>query len=528
MAYGLKYNLPLLSRGGTLYTLELSFDGYAGAVIARSLAGPQAIILRKDSSAYISGTSLEFGIREEVDFEFDEFYTNNPRKIKAVLKQNGTAIWTGFNIPQQYQAPYVPAPGTLRLTASDQLGLLKNESFSLIGLKSELEIIIYCLSFTGISLGFSIAINTFAPLHAENRATIAQTYSEALIYNDYNCYEVIEKILNKYDATITQAENRWYITCSADKESTRMLYSSAGVYESTEAAPSVLELGEYGKPGTEAWVSGSLTRAFTAGAKKGKADHDFGRKPSLLDNYDFSVFSSGEFYQWTQNGTFTLQQRKKDGKNYAFLQGYSSVTAHSIEQAIPIEKVDDQDFIFEIDYSPLGRSASSNGSIGAIYMDVRFIIALGDGVDTYYLKQTDFDYENASLIWGWVKNEENTIIQRAKAGITTPVWNRLRIVTQSIPISGTLLVWLGRYYFATTPRPQDYFLGIAYSDAMAYYVADGELYPSGLITDASFDDSSEPGDLGTIDIQAADAPDVPNKSQLYNNILRYSDGTAIE
>lgn len=516
MAYGLKYSLPLLSRDNTQFSLELSFDGYSGPLVQRYLGGPQPVLLRKDKADVIRGTSLEFGIQEQTDFEFDEFYTNSPHKIKAVLKQGATTLWTGFNIPQQYQAPYVPAPGILRLTASDQLGLLKSESFTLTGLQSELAIIIHCLSYTGISIGYSIAINTFEASHAENRSPLAQTYIEASTYEDYNCYEVLEKILNKYESEITQADGRWYITCSADKKSTRMLYSSAGVYETTAAAPDVLDLGQYGSPGTDVWVSGSLVRSFTPGAKKGKVVHDFGRKASLLDNYDFSLFGSGAFNDWTQSGSFILQQRNKDGKTYAFLQGYSGVASDAISQEIPITNVADQDFVFELDFSPLGSSRST--SVSHIMMSVRVLVAFGNGVTNWFLTQ-DGEWSETLA----------TIEMSVKAGVSTPVWNRLRIITEGLPDdSGALLVTLYRYYFTSTPRRGDVYNGICYSEPLAYFISNGELYPSVLVTFATFDDSTEPGDLGEITIHSADAPDLDNKSQLYRNILRLSDGTPTE
>ena len=75
MAYGLKYELLCKSRLNKLYKLDLSFDGYEGSEIDRNLALPGAIKLRKDKAGIIRGTSLEFTLREEVDFEFLEFYS---------------------------------------------------------------------------------------------------------------------------------------------------------------------------------------------------------------------------------------------------------------------------------------------------------------------------------------------------------------------------------------------------------------------------------------------------------------------
>jgi hypothetical protein len=91
-----------------------------------------------------------------------------------------------------------------------------------------------------------------------------------------------------------------------------------------------------------------------------------------------------------------------------------------------------------------------------------------------------------------------------------------------------MTVALYQYYLSTAPRPGDTYSGMAFSDPLLYFLRDGELYPSGLETVATFDDSTEPGDIGIVSILAADAPDYENNGLLYENITRLSDGTPTE
>jgi len=514
MSYGLKYELLCKSRLGNNYKLKLLFDGYSGDDIDRNMPKDGALILRKDRAKVVGGTSLEFAIREEVDFELDELYTNNSKKIKAELYKDTTLLWTGYVLPQQYQAPYIPAPLNVRFTATDGLGLLKYEDFTLTGFKSQLEIIRHCIDKTGLAIGYSIAINLFAPLHAENRSPLSQTYEYAEIYTGMNCYQVIENMLVKYDAVLTQFNGRWLITCSADKKSSRILYTSAGVYEGTEAAPPVLDLG-YKGAGVEIWPVGSLDRSMEPGAKKVIITHDYGRKDSLmtLRNYDFAEFQNGQFTGWTQVGTFTLEQRTINSKPYAFLSGGSNNNTDQIYREIEIVNTTAY-FNFELDFAPIGKN--TNGHILSIDMTVRIMVRLEVGATYYYLNE----------LGEWTTTE-TLLISQVRSSISSPVWNKWRIVSDGLPGSGTVRVCLFRYNNAETPESGDEFSGIAYSNPFTYFTNVSQPYPSGVKTLAVFNSSTEIEDLGTIELKAADAPDVFNAKLLYRNITFYSDGTPI-
>ena len=76
MAFGLKYELLCTTVKGNLYKARIYFDGYTGNPIDRNVP-VSPFILKKDKADIIRGTSFNFSIREEADFEFLEFYTNN-------------------------------------------------------------------------------------------------------------------------------------------------------------------------------------------------------------------------------------------------------------------------------------------------------------------------------------------------------------------------------------------------------------------------------------------------------------------
>lgn len=517
MAYGLKYELHCTSKLNNFYKLKLLFEGYEGSEIDRNVP-VSPFHLRKDRADIICGTSLEFAICEEVDFELLEFYTNNWKYIKAELYKSTTLIWAGYVAPQQYQAAYIPASRkpAIWFTATDGLGLLKNEDFTLTGDQSQLAIIMHCMDKIGLNLGYSIAIDLFHGEHNETYSPLAQTYEDASIYEDYNCYEVLEKMLVKYDAEITQSCGRWRIVSKCDKKAIPKLYTCMGAYESAGSAPTVLDLG-YPGTGIEVSPVGTLQMGLQAGGNRVKITHNFGRKDSLLDNYDFSKYSDGSFEDWIKEGTFDVYQRADDTRKYAFLSGYTTSPYEWLLQSIPIKRQHGENFVFKIDFALIGKHVEGT-LITPVDMTMRLSVVLIDGEDFYYLTET-----------GWTTNNQNIFIT-CKSSIATPVWNTLQVTTENIPCDGNLMVKLFRCY-SSGPPEGTFHDGIAYSAGLAYFINMGEKYPGKIEVTASFDNSAELKKLEDIEIKAADAPindgryNFINAGQLYKNITKLSDGT---
>jgi hypothetical protein len=505
MAYGLKYTLLCTTRKGNLYKAKLYFNGYTGAEIDRDVP-VRPFRLRKDKASVVRGTSFEFSIRERTDFEFLEFYSNNLKNVKVEFcDSSDNVLWTGYNLPQQYQVPYTPAPTNVTFTASDGLGLLKNESFSLTGRKSQMEIICYCIDKIGLDLGYSIAITLFESQFTEDRSPLEQTYENTSIFSELNCYEVIENILKKYNAEITQCRGRWAITRKADKKSTRMLYTHEGVYDTTEAAPATLNMGKMGDSGVVVWPRGSLQLSIEPGAKQVRIRHAYGSKGSYFTNPAFG---------WDVDGVFTPECRFNSNGAYAFLPGKNN-TEQWIYKTIAIDNATGMDFVFSVKSAAMG-SKSYGGLRVSVPMAVTFKVILTDGVDTYYLTEA-----------GWTETASSITKITASRPSGDPKFNELTIVTPEIPISGNMTVYLGRYHSMHEINDSAWDVpGIAWADVNAAFIEDGQLAVNGLDVLASFTNSTEPGILPDQVLISGDAPaDIPNSDLLFDNITYRADGS---
>jgi hypothetical protein len=512
MAYGTKYQLYCKGKDGVTSKVVISEDDYTGSEIDRNVPY-NPFILRKDAAAVICGTSLEFLIREETDFEFLEFYTNNPKKYKIEFYwPSTTLLWTGWLNTQQYEVPYKPGPTNVRLQATDGLGLLKEEDFTLTGTNSQLAIIRHCIDKIGISLSYSIAINLWEVNHDDDYCPLAQTYEDCEKFEDMNCYEVLEALLKKFDASITQWANKWYITSYKDKKVTRLIYTSAGVYSTTEAAATVLDLGMKGESGVEVYPNGCLTLSLMAGGKRVHITSDYGLKTSVLDNYRFEQYASLMFTGWTKSGTFTVYQGLKDGTYYAVLSSYSNVDTDYIYQAKSVVNGYGQDFKFDIDVCPIGYSLFTY-KFTAISMQVRIQVTLLVGSTTYYLTTSG---------WG---TTAGYITQTITSAIFASdiVWSRISIATNDLPGNGTLTVKLMRFK-SPTPGTSIHYIGVAFALPSPHFLYNSEEFEDAFDDTANFDDSTESADLEDIEVIGADVPTYENASMLYDRVMRLSTG----
>ena len=503
MAYGLKYELLCTTLKGNLYKAKIYFDGYAGAQIDRDVP-VRPFRLRKDKAAIIRGTSFEFSIRERVDFEFLEFYSNSLKKVKVEFCDgSNNLLWTGYNLTQQYQVPYTPAPTNVSFSATDGLGLLKNESFGLTGRKSQMEIICYCIDKIGLGLGYSIAIGLHEVNHNTARSPLEQTFENAEIFADLNCYEVIEKVLNKYNAEITQRKGKWAITRMADKKSTRLIYTAAGVYSATEAAPAVLNMGKKGDAGVSVWPRGALNLSIDPGARQVKFVHDYGRRSSLFSNVAFG---------WDVSASFTYEPRFNDKGAYAFIPGRNS-TEQFIYKTIHVVNSPGQDFVFSVKSGALGYRLYGGLPI-PVLMAVTFEAILTDGVNTRYLTES-----------GWSATPSQITKKTSSTIGGEPRFNELTIITHELPFDGDLTVRLGRYHSMHEVNDSGWTIaGIVWADLNCYFVNEGQLYASGSEILATFINSTEPGSLPDIHLLSADAPDVANSDIYFKNITYLANG----
>ena len=218
-------------------------DGYSGDVIGRALGHPP--VLKRERNGHICGTSLEFHPECQVDGEFAEFYTSDPKLFRVRLEvmdagtegdeYNGT-LFEGFISPELYSEPDIAPPYDVSVIATDGLGELKRYLYEAQGQKTLKYILEGLLEKTGVSRYFCSNNRT---LSAGGSYTVpaAKFFDEAKVDLDFlagkTCYDVLASILDTIHADCFYYKNTWVLLRETEVETGSSVVIEASPYGSS-------------------------------------------------------------------------------------------------------------------------------------------------------------------------------------------------------------------------------------------------------------------------------------------------------
>jgi len=216
MAYATKYRFTFDSVHGVEHQILIQQDGYSGDIIDRSLG--RAPVLKRRKNGPICGTSLEIYAECQVDGEFVEFYTSNPREYRVLLYRGVTNIWSGFITPELYSEPSIAPPYDVEIVANDGLGELKLYEYPASGRVSIQSILRTLLSQTGLSFNIYFAgqikeAGATATTIGFTRLGINMDFMAGKTY-----YDVLTRLLESLHMTITQIDKGWLLARETDVE----------------------------------------------------------------------------------------------------------------------------------------------------------------------------------------------------------------------------------------------------------------------------------------------------------------------
>ena len=254
MAYSVKYLFKFESSNGTTREIRVLQDGYTGEVIQRPLG--RAPVLKKQQNGPVHGTSLEFYAECNVDREFIEFYTSDPKAYRVDLYAGATLLWQGYITPELYSEPDIAPPYDVRVVATDGVGELKLYDYAAQGTVTLRALLSGLLARTG--LGTDVYL--ISSLKAGSRG--AGALLDMTINLDYmagkTCYETLTYILDTLHATITWWKGAWILTRETNVTFTNgkvRYFNTAG--NSALLADSVQTLGSL--RANPAWPVGQLS-----------------------------------------------------------------------------------------------------------------------------------------------------------------------------------------------------------------------------------------------------------------------------
>ena len=318
MAYGIKYQFRLESIHGVLYTVNLLQDGFNGTPMVRPLG--KSPVIRMQENGPFRTTSCDLTFECQVDGEFADLYTSDPREFQVDVFRGGTVgvggslIWTGFVATELYAEPDIAPPYDVNITATDGLGTLKEYDFPARGVKTVRDQIRYLLSQTGLNKGL-YAVTTEQP----NSGSPIDLFDATSIDLDYlegeNCYDVLSALLATLHMTVTQYRGNWLLLRETDVSGKLNSSGTLSVYSipylGSTSATTITTVSNVkktiGKMGVaDLWPVGYFTRRVSPAKKSVTVEAPWHMK-NVLQNPDMSsdsvwqtggmVWNSGGYYE---------------------------------------------------------------------------------------------------------------------------------------------------------------------------------------------------------------------------------------
>jgi hypothetical protein len=330
MAYVNKYKIIMATKSGSISTLYMLEDGYAGELIEYPAKSIQLqYIPRSDDifePIYVSQLSIVIDVTDDIN-NMPNLTTLNDRKYLCELYYDETIEWKGFALSDSVQFSFTTGRKELSFNAIDGLGILENINYPLAEdyvLSDFNDCMFYILnSLNAIAFDTNLNVITGISYYATGMDTrldssfadpLKQSYLNfaAFITDDYvvdNCLSVLTKIIKGFGARLFQAEGKWFIVAVsqfAQEEYWYTEYDNAGlVVDSGIRNYNGLIDGFTDNTTGLYFVDNSQMKLLRKGYNKVQFDKKIEYPSNYLTNGDLKqiTYYDGNFhaYAWTEN-----------------------------------------------------------------------------------------------------------------------------------------------------------------------------------------------------------------------------------
>ena len=253
MAYGIAYQIQFQTLSGQTGLVNLLNNGYSGSITQLIGAASPFKVSYKSGDYHandpIRGSEADISYYNQGSCPLTTFDGSDDNAWRVDFYINGSLKWSGFLVLDDCRETMEAAPSLVTLKATDGLGLLKNVPFtdklgnviywgsSSFGTMPLINVIDYCLFWTGLTLNTNIYANIFEE-NMDNRA-VAATYgpfeqvfvdprmylinssdagltkyaANPILLSDIvqNCYDILSQIMKDFNCTIFQDNGQWQI-----------------------------------------------------------------------------------------------------------------------------------------------------------------------------------------------------------------------------------------------------------------------------------------------------------------------------
>lgn len=308
--YGTKYRCQYKTPLGIFHKTEIKEKGYTGSITdVDGTTDPTIYRLRgeseRDKFMPILSSEIEATLISKTSNFFDTIYTNDPEKYRIVHSINGTDVWTGKVLTNQFEEAFINPPYPVTIIASDTLPQLKNIPFlddfgnRLDGDIKQIVLIAFILKKLNLDLSIRSALNIYADTMNKTNADdpLDQAYVDVSRYyqleDNPTCADVLKWILEPYNAQILQWNNIWHIIRVEERitQFKYRQYDSNGLYVSNSTYNPVKELKNSFNTNRMVWANQNQRLRIMPGYGSIRVLYNLGNRKNIFENGDFKLTS---------------------------------------------------------------------------------------------------------------------------------------------------------------------------------------------------------------------------------------------
>lgn len=324
MAYANKYQITMATKSGSISTLYMLEDGYAGALIEYPATTIELQYIPRSDDIFepIYASQLNIGIDVTDDIEnMPNLTTLNDRKYLCKLYYDETLEWQGWALSDSVQFAFTTGRKELSFNAIDGLGILEKIKYPLAEdyvLSDFNDCIFYIInSLNAVAFPTNLNVITGISYYADgmdDRSDVSwadplkQSYLNFALFitNDYevdNCLSVLTKIVKGFGARLFQAQGKWQILAvSQFAQETYWFteYDNAGlVVDSGTTSFNGLIDGFSGNETGLFFVDNSQLKLLRKGYNKVQFDKQIEYPSNYITNGNLKQIIVNDAYAWT-------------------------------------------------------------------------------------------------------------------------------------------------------------------------------------------------------------------------------------
>ena len=332
LAYVLQFESEVYQHN---HLIEIWEEGFIGTPTNLRM-GISGMISKRERDGGIYGTSMELKLESTLDSQLIKLYTSDSKKFLVKHYRNNVLVQSGLIVPEQYSEEYIAAPYDIVVTATDGLGLLKEQNYNYFGRHTVLEVLKYCLDSTGVILDFDLICELTESGADPARSILAQRTIDGEHWRGRTIYDVLTELSATFRAFITQHNGRWRFARYSDLQSQSMIYTNALTYLISLPNNSLV----LGNLNNDIYPIGALNFAIDPAFKSVKFTRTYAKRASFFSNPEFKMLDQWDVESMASTRVFR-------DKNYVILR--SLYAGEQISQTIPVEQ-SERVFNFNISY----------------------------------------------------------------------------------------------------------------------------------------------------------------------------------